>query len=132
METGGQWGCPGEMHSTKKKAQLPSLASQAGYNSTLPKGAESVVLILVGGWYDTPVKCTAKKNLIPLNFARWKRKRHTTCTNDCTLSENEARRATKKKDALCSTSVLKSEGGHGAQTYTIFFVQLSFLRAACS
>ena len=34
-----------------------------------------------------------------------------TGTNKCTLSESEARRATKKRDAPCCKSVLKSEGG---------------------
>ena len=49
---------------------------------------------------------------------------HTTDTNDCKLSESEARRAAKKKDAPCSTSVFKSERVRGGGGGELFFVIL--------
>ena len=50
-------------------------------------------------------------------------------TNDSTLSNSEAREAKKKRDAPCSTSVIKSEGGAGAKKNSDFFCECNFCKA---
>ena len=106
------------VHSTDKhqQARVSDLSAYEFFNEPV---ANSFVLF----WFPSSILLSTSE--IP-NISRYH-------TNDSTVSDSEAREATEKRGAPCSTIVFKSEGGAGANK-TIFavFWRLSFLQRACS